>query len=135
MSITKHAGNNVLQLLKKIFSDRNNKENCEIYITFNSQKIGHVARQMGVDVLVPVFVLAQLELRARDSDGGREVPPRGVFPKVRPMYMLPGEWGFYIHFFRSTNITGLNDVREHCPTFGQIDILLRELGPYQYLMY
>ena len=92
-------------------------------------------RQIGVDVLVPVFMLAQLELRARDSDGGLEVPPRGVFPNVRPMYMLPEEGGFYIHHFRSTNITGLNDVREHCPTFGQIDILLRELGPYQYLMY
>ncbi len=55
----------------------------------------HVARQVGVDVLVTMFMFTQLELRARDSDGGLEVPPRSVFRNVRSMYMLPGEWGFF----------------------------------------
>ncbi len=53
-----------------------------------------VARQMCVDVLVPVFVMARLELRARDRDSGLELPPRSVIPQVRSMYMLPGGGGF-----------------------------------------
>jgi hypothetical protein len=60
----------------------------------------HVTRQVGVDVLVSMFMLAQLELRARDSDGGLEVAPRSMFRNVRSMYVLPGEWGFLIPFWK-----------------------------------
>ncbi len=55
----------------------------------------HVTWQVGVDVLVTIFMLARLELRARDSDGGLEVAPRTMFPNVRSMYVLPGESGFF----------------------------------------
>jgi hypothetical protein len=60
-----------------------------------TQKIRHVTRQVGVDVLVTMFMLARLELRARDSDGGLEVAPRSVYGNVRSMYVLPGEWGIF----------------------------------------
>ena len=55
----------------------------------------HVTRQVGVDVLVAMFMLARIELRARDSDGGLEVAPRSVYGNVRSMYVLPGEWGIF----------------------------------------